>query len=221
MGRRSYLTILGLVLVGLLLFVLVAHSQPPVAQFGTAPPGVAIQNDKLFVALPLVNMGDGDAMDVMITGIQLGSLRRVKPADLPLAVGDIPAGQSELLQLGFIAPDKKEPAQFPLNVHGTYTRDGKTTHFEVHAKISRPLPNEGQRQAGQATVVPRTANGAIYPPSHVGFHPDENNQEEGPPVPEGERIGNFSPNNPPVNVATPGSPAGLTAQRALAANDPI
>jgi hypothetical protein len=236
MKRKPHLTIFGLVVVGLVLFALLAHGQSPGAQFDTAPPdvtiqpgahfdtappGVAIQNDKLFVALPLVNTGAGDAMSVIVTGIHLGSLHRVRPADLPFPVGDIAAGQSTLLQLGFIAPVRDRPAHFPLHVHGKYTLGGKMKHFEVHVMIRRPLPSEGQRDAGQATVAPQTANGAIYPPSDVGFHPDENNQEPGPPVPEGERIGSFSPDNPPVNVATPGSPAGLTAQRALAPNDPI
>src|SRR5712692_6906899 len=97
-NRRSYLPIFGLVVGGLILVALLAQGQPPGAQLDTAPPGVAIQNDKLFVALPLVNMGGGDAMEVMVTKIHLDNLQRVRPADLPLPVGDIPAGQSTLLQ---------------------------------------------------------------------------------------------------------------------------
>lgn len=218
---RRYLSVVGLTVAALILFVSFAQSQPPV-HFGTQPPGVAIQNDKLFVALPLVNMGGGDAMEVMVTQIHLGSLQRVKPADLPLAAGDIPAGQSKLLQLGFAAPVREQPMQYPLNLLGTYRLGTRTLRFEVHTMIGRPLPNEGQRDAGQATVDPQTANGAIYPPSNVGFHPDENNQAPGLPLPEGELIGSLSPDNPPVNVATPGSPAGLKAdQRVLASNDPV
>jgi hypothetical protein len=222
MKRKSYLTTFGLVVIGLFLFALLAQSQPPGEQFDTAPPGVAIQNDKLFVALPLVNTGAGGATSVTVTGIHLGSLHRVRPADLPFPVGDIAAGQSTLIQLGFIAPVGGRPAKYPLHVHGKYTLGGRMKHFEVHVMIRRPHPSEGQRDAGQATVAPQTANGAIYPPSDIGFHPDENNQDPGPPVPEGDLIGSRPPDNPPVNVAAPGSPAGLKSdRRPLAPNDPV
>jgi len=207
--HRWFVVVCTLILLSSLSVEVQALGRQPFGGFDTGEPGVAVQDNKIWIALPLINMGPSDAEDVTVDRILLGGLRRVRPESLPLSLGQINAGEEQILQLGFQLC--RCATSFPLVIEGMYRVAGHPLAFQVQRMITVPPYGEGQIESYEVGPVEPQLSGE-FPPSDVGFHAEEANPMERPPIPEGVHIPTMTPVNPPVNIILPGAPEGASSQ---------
>jgi len=229
MRRRTWLTILVLLAAGMLLLVNLGYGLLPAIKLALGDAGDFFENDNCIIAIRLENQGSAAAPGVMLTRITLESQMLVKPAMLPMTVGDIPAGEDAVLQLAFSKMGLNPGGRARLTIHGTYqARTTEPTDFEVMRTIVLPPPDEGSRTSRAGMVEPQVTAGP-YPASQ-GMNPKEANDDDGPPLPEGKTIGRFQPNGIPTDQRPQGMVlrgaavephAVRPAAVALSANDPV
>lgn len=178
------------------------------AQFGSEEPGVADDEGKLHVALPLLNSGTGLAADVRVHRITLQAHEFLAPA-LPYAAGDLEAGEEAVLQLSFERTRLWPRKEFLLVVRGSHRVEGRFGSrrrlFRVSRRIAAPQPEEGEDTALEAVVEPRTVDGADFPPTTT--EPPIAEEPDAPPLPTGGMVAAPQPDNPSVNVSGPPRPA--------------
>jgi hypothetical protein len=222
----------GAFVLGCVLLVLATH--PRVAagaqggvDFDAGQPGVAVQLRQLWMAVPLINKGSVDAEDVTVYTVRLGRLRRVRPEELPLGVGQIAPGAEQVLQLGFRLGTREKRGSFFLLIEGLYRVAGRRHVFRVYRRITVPPSGAGEIRSVARGPIAAELSGD-YPPSDVGAHPEEANPSERLPLPEGVRVGGLRPSNAPVSLGpfggdTIGSPPALPAEAAPQGvpNDPV
>jgi hypothetical protein len=200
-----------------------AQSVPPNLKLGELP-GVALEEGNLLIAIQLENTGQTSADDVMLEDISLRQQALVKPASLPLPVGNIAPDQDVLLQLAFNGAGIRPGQPYLLSIRGTYLYKSNNSRqrFQVTRIINGPDASEASDQPTiERALPPLTTNGAIYPPDDRGFRPDQANEEEPSfPLPEGPLRGNLQPDGPELRSIMP-PPGQSRSKEALAANDPV
>jgi hypothetical protein len=222
MQRRTWLALLGLIILSLILFVTLAQSQPPTARMGTNAPGIAFSGANLLVAIPLADFGTADALNVMVTKITLGTQALNSPS-LPLTVGNIAAGADSVLQLSFSNAGLSPGGHALLTLQGTYSSGAATVGFQVNRVLTLPPPDTGNPNSGQVDIPPVTVSGGNFPPSNVGFQPESANEDDGFPLPPGPLIGSLQPDGDPSSPGSPNSNFNLIARapQLNAVNAPI
>jgi hypothetical protein len=204
-------------------------AEEPQVRLDTKEPGVATEDESLLLALPLANIGDDTATDVRVDGITLGEQELLKPAELPLVLGEIVAGKDTVLQLAFRKEGLVGDTQYVLKIHGTFLANRTVERFEAESSIALPEPGEGKRRASTTNVKAQRVEGGNFPSNHAAVHPPKVNEFEGPPLPEGKLIGAIAPNNPSAEIVqlTGGTskesaqPANEHERILQAANDPV
>lgn len=114
-------------------------------------------------------------------------------------MGDLAPGDEVVLQLAFSLEGLDPAPSYRLAIEGSYRSLGYEQRFRLTRSIARPLPDEGERRTREVRVEPRTADGAVYPPSDIEERIEE--EPEARPLPEGRSVGNPGPNNPSVAIA--------------------
>lgn len=225
MRRRK---ILGLAIVWIAAIVLVTRieGQNQAPKFDLETPVVALQEgappstpDLLLIAVPLKNVGNATATNVTVRQVIMGPGLRQIPAALPLSLGDIPAGEDVVINVGFsnVATNSRPP----LIVQGSFSYNGRTQSFQANIVAPPPAPNAGERQGAEAAIVPDTTDGGdSFPPAPPHTLEDANDEEHDFPIPQGRLIGDLMPPNESVELPDSRPVAGPRL-RAFAANDPL
>ncbi|NIA13788.1 MAG: hypothetical protein GWP08_06870 [Nitrospiraceae bacterium] len=190
-----------------------------------ATPGVATEEGALLIALPLVNGSDRDVSDVRISGITLETQGIVRPEALPLSAGDLPAGETAVLQLAFESEGLEADRPYTLRIEGTATSSGVPQAFRLDRAVSLPPPEEGERTVRYVTVETRSVDGGGFEPGCPGCADvdiEGINEFMGPPLPEGLEPASFEPNNPEVGIEHLADRVGKSQTQSLAkADQPI
>jgi hypothetical protein len=172
------------------------------AKFGSDEPGVATDEGRLHIALPLVNLGTDPASDVQVDRVALRAHEFLGPM-LPLAAGDLEAGEEIVLQLSFERKRIFPAKSFQIIVAGSHRVDGRfgprRRRFRVTRRIFAPQPDDGERRALEAVVEARTVDGADFPPTTLERPIAE--EPEGRPLPTGGVVADPRPDNPSVAVS--------------------
>jgi hypothetical protein len=152
-------------------------------------PGLAVEDGRLLIALPIRNGGDTTAIDVRVVSAQITGgriLTRIAPS-IPL--GNVPAEERAILALQAAAGGLDPAASYQLRVEGLYSdpslaRDPKNNRpFHVETTIALPRAAPGSDVANSRTVTTQVTNGpypALPPLPNV-----EGENEDGPPTPIG------------------------------------
>lgn len=151
--------------------------------FSLGVAGVATpQPNTLSVSAPLANLTNRMVADVKIDRIQLATA----PVQtlLPLAIGDIRAGLSVIVQGAFDSQSLQSGHHYDFVVEGTYRGDyGTARRFRVLTPVLIPPPSEGSGQRlGTVQLPPQKVEGGRYPPQKPRMDDDEVNSGA-PPVP--------------------------------------
>lgn len=197
---------------------------PPDTGFhvGSKEAGVATEDEKLLVALPLVNLADVSAQDVLVTGITLGGQQLLKPASLPFSLGEIPPGKDTVLQLAFQQRGLVAGVRYALKLQGTFVASRTVQRFDVERMISLPGPDEGERASSIAIVQALTVENGNFPANHAGIKPEEINEfEDRRPLPEGKRIGIMAPENPSLDIQWSGRTFGIQSLTPQVTGPPV
>ena len=236
--KKTALSTLFIIVFGVLL---VACSTPGARQsshstFTLGPPGVALeQPDKLLVAVQLNNTSHKAAFKVKINSIQLDSAPLLTP--IPIAVGEIGAGRSAIVQANFNSGPLTPGKQYQLVMHGSYhaAEKGKDKGYELKSKGHEALEHQKfvvrrvivlpPTAPGSASVntsgaiPPNKVTGAPFPPQPLQFEDDDVNQAA-PPVPTASFVpGTPTPTSTGVMPAPLGDPPAIVLSgsfRALA-----
>jgi hypothetical protein len=158
---------------------------PGVLSLGVA--GVATpQANTLSVAAPLANLTNRTVADVRIDRIQLATAPVQTP--LPLAVGDVRARSSVVVQGAFDSQSLQSGHRYELVVEGTYRgarayrgEGGAARRFRVRTSVLIPPPSEGSGQLGTVQLPPHKVEGGRYPPQKPRM--DDEVNSGAPPVP--------------------------------------
>lgn len=174
-----------------LIFLLLGSAAHVLAQVRTGnPPGVfslgvagvaTPQPNMLSVAAPLANLTNRMVADVKIDRIQLATAPVQTP--LPLAVGDVRAGSSVVVQGAFDSQSLQSGRHYDFVVEGTYRGDyGAASRFRVLTSVLIPPPSEGSSgQLGTVQLPPQKVEGGRYPPQKPRMGDEVN--PGAPPVP--------------------------------------
>ncbi len=226
MRRRRALILSGLLLAVSIALVTKTQGQNKAPKFDLETPVVALQEgtppsvpDMLLVAVPLKNVGEATATNVTVRQVIMGPGLRQIPATLPVSLGNIPAGEDVILNLGFtnVAANGRPP----LIVQGSFTFNGRTQSFQANIALPQPSPNAGERDGNQADIRPDvTTGGDVYPPAPPHTPEEANDEEHDFPIPEGRRIGDMMPPNESTDLPDT-RPLPGPRLRAMAANDPV
>jgi hypothetical protein len=224
MQKRKALGLSALLAVSIALVTQI-EGQNKAPKFDLETPVVALQEgappapDLLLVAVPLKNVGSAAATNVVVRQVIMGPGLRQIPATLPLSLGDIPAGEDVILNLGFSnVPPNGRP---PVIVEGSFTYNGRTQSFQANVVAPPPSPNAGEKDGARADIAPETTNGGdSFPPAPPHTAEDANDEEHDFPVPQGRLIGDLMPPNDSVELPDTRTPSGPRL-RAFAINDPV
>jgi hypothetical protein len=111
-------------------------------RFNTGTPGVLNSGNELTISLPLLNIGTGDAANMKVTSMTLGSAQRLSPAGLPLFIGGLAVNNSASVSGRFASDDLTVGSKVLLTVQGTYESGGATYGFAVNRYIAIPSPSQ-------------------------------------------------------------------------------
>ncbi len=153
------------------------------ARLGLGPVAYSVWDDgSLAVAAPVVNSGDGAAANVLVSSVTLGTGKKLVPVAMPVLLGEIVSQRRAVLQTRF--GSLAVPGTYAMTVTGTYREAGSTLPFT--AKVSLKVARSSQPTAPAATAsAPKNkTSGVPTAPSPVD-RDIENNNELGPPVPDG------------------------------------
>jgi hypothetical protein len=153
-------------------------------------PGVAVENGtELLVALPIENIGETDAREVVVRELKLRGGQRDLPVSLPLDLGTIVAEGRQVLQLRFKVAGLDPAKTYEMEVEGRYRgrRDadggGADRERRFRFKSSVEIPPQGP---GSVTV--KTNHGPTHRtegPYPAQPQPPQREQNENqPPTPE-------------------------------------
>lgn len=178
-----------------LIFLLLGSAVHVFAQVPTqSPPGVFLlgvagvatpEPNTLSVAAPLANLTNRTVANVKIDSIQLATAPVQTP--LPLAVGDVRARSSVVVQGTFNSQSLQSGHHYDLVVEGTYRGegayrgDGAERRFRVRTSVLIPPPSEGSGQLGTVQLPPHKVEGGRYPPQKPRMDNEVNSGA--PPVP--------------------------------------
>ena len=147
-----------------------ARTRNPPGVFSLGVAGVANpQPNTLSVAAPLANLTNRSVADVKIDRIRLATAPLQTP--LPLAVGDVRARSSVVVQGAFNSQSLQSGHRYDLVVEGTYRGEGAyrggggvAGRFRVRTSVLIPPPSEGSSQLGTVQLPPHKVEGGRYPP---------------------------------------------------------
>lgn len=179
-----------------LIFLLLSSASNALAQVRTRNPpsvfslgvaGVATpQSNMLSVAAPLANLTNRAVTDVKIDRIQLATAPVQTP--LPLAVGEVGARSSVVVQGAFESQSLQSGRRYDLVVEGSYRGkgayrggDGAARRFRVRTSVLIPPPPEGSGQLRTVQLPPHKVEGGRYPPQKPRM--DDEVNSGAPPVP--------------------------------------
>jgi hypothetical protein len=133
------------------------------------------------VAAPLTNLTDRALQNIRITGARLNA--QAASSALPIAVDDIPAGATAVVEMSFDAGALQAGRSATLTLTGTYgaTDARARLPFRVAADITLPPPPRGEGKLGSVQVAPHKAEGGKYPHQEPKMDRDVNGTA--PPVP--------------------------------------
>src|SRR6266404_2567701 len=100
--------------------------------FSLGPTGLALTDHMLLVATRLNNISDDNAFEVEVKSILLESAGRIRPASLPILLGEIDAAHSAVVQASFTSDGLKQGEQYQLRVKGVYTLKKNGKHDNDH-----------------------------------------------------------------------------------------
>ena len=179
----------GARLVVLLLAAGIAGGAHALADIELDRPGLAIEDGRLLIALPVKNGGDTTAVDVRVVSAQMPGGRIVTRIAPSIPLGDVPADERAIVNLEAVAASLVPGVSYRIRVEGLYSdpslaRDPLNNRpFHVETTITVPVSGPGSAFATSRTVVTQTTNGPYPPiqppPQLIG----EN--EDGPPTPIG------------------------------------
>ncbi len=161
------------------------RNPPDVFSLGVA--GIATpQPNELSIAAPLANLTNRTVADVKVDRIQLATAPVQTP--LPLAVGDVRAHSSVVVEGAFDNQSLQSGHRYDLVVEGTYRgqgayrgNDGAARRFRVRTSVLIPPPSEGSGQLGTVQLPPHKVEGGRYPPQKPRM--DDEVNSGAPPVP--------------------------------------
>jgi hypothetical protein len=167
------------------------RTQNPPGVFSLGVAGVATARpSSLTVAAPLANLTNRTVADVKVDRIQLATAPVQTP--LPIAVGDVGARSSVVVQGVFDNQSLQSGHRYDLVVEGTYRGgtyrqgayrggDGVLRRFRVRTAVRIPPPSEGSGQLGTVQLPPHKVEGGRYPPQKPRM--DDEVNSGAPPVP--------------------------------------
>ncbi len=185
--KKLTLMILPVLILGTLLFLPKVFAKPPHTTFTLTAPGVGLEESTLMVAARLNNTSHKFAFDVQIDSIQLDSVLPLTP--MPLAVGEIDAGQSAIVQANFDSSQLTPGKQYQLVMRGSYElvhKSGSDTdssgkkddkakrkQFLVDSVIVLPPAAPGSAPLGTVNISSNVVTGAPYRHQPPAFGDDE------------------------------------------------
>lgn len=170
------------------------------ARLEAGAPGVAMDDGWLVVALPLENAASIDVSRVVITDITIPGWALVRPAAMPLEVGQIAGRSKAVLQLAFERTRPRPVDPGVLRLRGTFMIGRQLRGFRLTQAIPEPQPTEGSRDARRFVVPLHRVEGGNFPPQHAGVRPEEIDETDLRPVPEGKRGREAETPPPPVEL---------------------
>lgn len=174
-----------------------------------ATPGVYSEDRKLYLALPIANVGAASALRVRIESISVGPGNLLTPATLPADLGDIEPGRRTVLDASFALPSEGRllsllnRPRLVVTLKGSYSINSQTLSFALNSVVNIPKAS-GEAIASRVTVAPDAQQNSPFPAQPLPG-PGESEHEQGdvPPVPLGPfRKGAASPD---TKVRIPGA----------------
>ncbi len=159
--------------------------------------GVAIEDEKLLVAIRITNSGRTAVRDVQLTRINLQNKKLLKPATLPLHIGTMAAGKHAIVQLAFTSRVSRQGGRtYRLTMQGL----SHAGNFQLRCLVTIPVPN-GQQIARHTAAIQRTS-GVLLLPDRTPVCVEEESEDEDkyPPLPDGKLIGALGPHGSPYKV---------------------
>jgi hypothetical protein len=142
------------------------------------PPGVDSSiwdNGTVSLSIPLANLGNAPADNVIITGRSADSGTYAGPTPFSYLAGTIDPDESQ--QLYALFANLNGQSTFPLTVNGTYNFGTAVCSFQAQASVSPPVAGNGGAPKSTTTVQRFTADTAFYPPVPIFHTPDQPNAE--------------------------------------------
>ena len=204
---------------------LVSFGQASPVQIGTGQPGVSVwQTGTISVAMPIVNVSEDPASNVVVNQVSMDSATLISSDPLPLTIGVMTPSATATINAQFTAA---VPGTYVFHASGTYQSQGATFGFAVNRPITAQYPVDVSVPVANGLAVKQITIGALYPPAPVAIEEQDNNRG-GPPVPIGQPHFLF-PLTPTGTGASPANTPGAsvtyyrdnqTGQTTLAPPDP-
>ncbi len=179
-------------------------------------PGLGIESDdRLLVALPIVNRGKQTAQSVRITSATMTSSQGLSPRAFPVVLGDITPEHDVVFETSFSVSKLKSGSRQLLVVRGTTMDKGTPITFSLRKYITIPMRSGESAPLRFTSVKVEFGVGTFYPGTPVpGAAEEHTNEDVGPPIPTGTRRGNLQPSSPQTRVV-PGTLADARSEGSL------
>jgi hypothetical protein len=127
-------------------------------RFSTIAPDILHSENRVAFSLSLLNIGDGAAENLKVTGVTLGSALRLFPIAFPVFMGNLGASNSIPINASFASSGLSVGGKYLITVRGTYESGGATFGFTVNRPIvipaSVPLPLQLLKAHVQVSTQP-------------------------------------------------------------------
>lgn len=107
-------------------------------RFTTGTPDLLHSENALTFTMPLINSGTGDASNIQITNISLGSATRLVPSAPPVFIGNLGVNATAPVNARFSTSGLSTGGKYLVSVLGTYQSGGADFGFRVHQYITLP-----------------------------------------------------------------------------------
>jgi hypothetical protein len=199
--RMTRRLLLGLATALPLLCAAPAHAANPGVHFQTQVPGLFSEGSNLRVALPISNVGDLSATNVVVSSVTLAGVGPVNV--LNAALGDIAANAQAVLEVDFVNPSVVPGTRLLMKVTGTYDSAGKNYGFMLNRPVATPPPSDGSGRLSEVRITPSRTVCTVGPcdPLPAPFERQDFSEVDraGPPVPTGR----FNPAIPQLATRNP------------------
>ena len=164
-----------------------AHAAKPGVHFQTEVPGLFGEGSNLRVALPIANVGDSGATNVIVSAVTLAGVGPVNV--LNAALGAVDASAKAVLEVDFVNPVVPTGTRLLMKVTGTYSLGGSSYGFMLNRPIATPPPPNGSGRLSEVRIVPSRTVCTVGPctPLPAVFERQDFSEVDraGPPVPTG------------------------------------
>jgi hypothetical protein len=138
------------------------------------------------LAIPVENHSPSPARQVEVLALSLSSGKRTKPSSLPQDLGDISADHRAIANARFL--ELPNSGEYELAISGSYLESGTSHPFSLRQRIRIARSHDGTAAPASTTVSKQHTSARRLPPAKID---KENENPEGPPVPEGQSISPF------------------------------